>query len=36
MHKSILQGLNLSPNWKVNSEQRLLTMVQASSFQERT
>jgi isopentenyldiphosphate isomerase len=36
MHKSILQGLKLSPNWKVNSEQRLLTMVQASSFQERT
>ncbi len=36
MHKSILQGLNLSPNWKVNSEQRLLTMVQARSFQERT
>jgi hypothetical protein len=35
MHKSILQGLNLSRNWKVNSEQRLLTMVQASSFQER-
>ena len=36
MHKSILQGLSLSPNWKVNHEQRLLTMVQASSFQERT
>ncbi|KAH8743064.1 hypothetical protein F5883DRAFT_594267 [Diaporthe sp. PMI_573] len=36
MHKSILQGLNLSPSWKVNSEQRLLTMVQTDSFQERT
>ncbi|KAK3332667.1 hypothetical protein B0T19DRAFT_448592 [Cercophora scortea] len=36
MHKSILQGLNLSPSWKVNSERRLLTMVQADSFQERT
>ncbi|CAK7223796.1 hypothetical protein SEUCBS140593_005351 [Sporothrix eucalyptigena] len=36
MHSSILQGLNLSSNWKVNSEQRLLTMVQANSFQERT
>ena len=36
MHKSILQGLNLSPGWKVNSEQRLLTMVQTNSFQERT
>ncbi len=36
MHKSILQGLSLSPNWKVDHERRLLTMVQASSFQERT
>ncbi|KAH8751115.1 hypothetical protein F5883DRAFT_212066 [Diaporthe sp. PMI_573] len=36
MHKSILPGLNLSPSWKVNSEQRLLAMVQTDSFQERT
>jgi isopentenyldiphosphate isomerase len=36
MHKSILQGLSLSPSWKVDNEHRLLTMVQANSFQERT
>ncbi|KAH6649274.1 hypothetical protein F5144DRAFT_588032 [Chaetomium tenue] len=26
-HRSIFQGLNLSPNWQVNSERLLLTMV---------
>ena len=36
MHKSVLQGLNLSPSWKVNSERRLVTMVRTRSFQERT
>lgn len=39
VHKSILQGLrgfHLSPNWQVNNRQRLLTMVQADSFEERT
>jgi isopentenyldiphosphate isomerase len=36
MHKSILQGLNLSPSWKINSKRCLLTMVQTGSFQERT
>lgn len=36
IHQSILQGFNLSASWKVNREQRRLTMVQANSFQERT
>lgn len=36
MHKSILDGLDLSTSWKVNGERRLVTMVQASSFKERT
>ncbi|KAH8748422.1 hypothetical protein F5883DRAFT_653123 [Diaporthe sp. PMI_573] len=36
MHKSIVQGLNLSQSWNVNSERRLLTMVRTRTFQERT
>ncbi|KAK3896488.1 hypothetical protein C8A05DRAFT_20542 [Staphylotrichum tortipilum] len=36
MHESILRGLNLSPNWEVSSEQRLLIMVRANTFEERT
>ncbi|KAJ4316278.1 hypothetical protein N0V84_007923 [Fusarium piperis] len=35
MHKSILDGLKLSPSWRVDRDQRLLTMVQGS-FPERT
>lgn len=35
MHKSILDGLKLSPSWRVDRKQRLLTMVHGS-FQERT
>jgi len=36
MHESILKGFNLSPNWMIDREKRLLTMVRAGSFQERT
>ncbi len=36
MHNSILQSFNLSPNWTVDARQRLLTMVRAGSFEERT
>lgn len=36
MHKSILQGISLSPNWTIDCERRLLTMVQARTFSERT
>lgn len=37
IHKSILDGLPLSPpNWQVDSQKRLVTMIQAESFQERT
>jgi isopentenyldiphosphate isomerase len=31
MHKSILQGLNLSSSWQIDKEQRTLTMVSSKS-----